>query len=207
MSGIKLYSADLAPSPRRARIFIAEKGITDIETVTLSLPAGDNLTDEFAAKNPLKMVPMLELADGTCLSESNAIFRYLEETHPEPALMGSTPVEKATIEMWHNRVDLNLFYQVIYGFQHSSGFFKDRMTPIAEWGTEACNNVRKFLPILEQQLAAHTYVAGDTFSVADINAICAIDFARVVNIRIEEGEYPAIYAWREAMKARPSYRA
>lgn len=204
---MKLYSAELAPSPRRVRMFIAEKNIEGIDMVTLNLPKGENRSDDFAEKNPMKLVPVLELEDGTCISESNAIFRYLEEIYPQPALMGSTAVEKAIIEMWYNRVDHGFFYQAIFGFQHSSGFFKDRMTPVPEWGAVACQNVKNFLPVLEQQLGQNEYVAGSGFSVADINAICALDFAKAVNVRVEESELPAIYAWRQKIKERKSYTA
>lgn len=201
---MKLYSAPKAPNPRRVLMAMAEKGITDIDVMNVDLTKGDNLSAEFRARNPLCKVPVLELDDGTCLAESAAIIRYLEELCPQPALYGTSPRDKATIEMWDRRVEGGLLLPVGFCFQHSTGFFKDRMTVVPAWGEESLLQAQKFLPLLEQQLQQHPFVAGDHFSVADITALCALEFARVIKLRPGE-EFPAIQRWYAAMQQRPSY--
>ncbi|MAS24111.1 MAG: glutathione S-transferase [Oceanospirillaceae bacterium] len=201
---MKLYSAAKAPNPRRILMFLAEKGITDVEVVNLDLAAGDNLHEDFRAKNPLAKVPVLELDDGTCISECGAIYRYLEELKPEPALLGSDIKEKAIIEMWERRAEISFMSAVGQCFQHSTGFFKDRMTPIAVWGEESGQLARRFLPVLEAQLSNHAYLAGDEFSAADISAFCALEFAKVVGIRPDAEEFPALVSWQQKIKQRPS---
>ncbi|WP_420591461.1 glutathione S-transferase family protein [Bacterioplanoides sp.] len=203
---MKLYDADYAPSPRRVRLFMAEKGLSDVETIKFDLPKGDNLNEEFATKNPLKKVPVLELDDGTCISEAAAIYRYLEETCYGKPLLGETAVEKAMIEMWDRRIEFAFLVPVFQSFQHGSGIFKDRMTPVPEWAGEARNNAAAFFTILEQRLAESTYVAGEEFSAADITAVVTLDFAKVIKLRPGE-EHPNILRWYELMKQRPSYSA
>ncbi|WP_419811142.1 glutathione S-transferase family protein [Bacterioplanoides sp.] len=202
---MKFYDAEYAPSPRRARMFLAEKGITNIEYIKLDLPAGDNLSEDFAAKNPVCKVPVLELDNGTCISEVAAIFRYIEEMYPDNPLLGRTAEEKAVIEMWDRRLEAAFLYPAFNSFQHSTGIFKDRMTPVAEWGVEARNITAKFYPILEAQLSKHTYVAGDNFSAADITAVVTVDFAKVIKLRADE--YPNIQRWHALMMQRPGYAA
>ncbi|MBQ0781436.1 MULTISPECIES: glutathione S-transferase family protein [Thalassolituus] len=203
---MKLYDNNQAPNPRRVRMVLAEKGIPDVEIVPIELGAGGNLTPEFCAKNPFGKVPVLELDDGFCLAETGAICRYLDERFDGGSLFGKTVEDRARIDMWDHRMELGLVISVAMGFQHLSGFFKDRMTPVEAWGKECVGNVLKILPILEKQLSDNTWVAGSEFSIADITAICAIDFARVIKIRIGD-EYPSIQRWHAAMKERPSYTA
>lgn len=197
-----LYDTKTAPTPRRVRIFLAEKGI-EVPTKQIDLQKGENLSPEMRAKNPLGKIPVLELDDGTCISESDAICTYFEALHPEPPLMGSTALEKAQIMQWNRQVEFGLFMQVGMCFQHSTGYFKDRMNPVPEFGKEAGINAAKFLKLLEKRLAASEYIAGDSFTIADITALCAIDFARVVDIRIKP-EYTALTAWYERVSKRPS---
>lgn len=201
---MKLYSNQHAPNPRRVRMLLAEKGITDYAIEELNLGAGDNLKDDFRAMNPIAKVPVLELEDGLCLSETPAICRYLDEAYPLNPLYGSTPKERAIIDMWDHRMEYSLLWPALHAFQHLSGFFNDRMNPVAEWGSDSAENVRKALPVLEQQLSQNEWVAGSKFSVADITALCAIEFARIVKVRVGE-EYPSILRWYAAMKERPSY--
>ncbi len=203
---MKLYSANMAPNPRRSRMALAEKGITGVEVINIDLAGGENLKPEFRERNRLAKVPVLELDDGTCIAETAAIYRYLEEIQPEPNLMGRDAKEKALIEMWDRRLDNALLMPIGHCFQHTTGFFKDRMTPVAAWGEEAGKLAAKFLPILEQQLQKHEFVAGDHFSVADITALCSLEFGKVIQLRITE-DFPAIQRWHAQMKARPSYTA
>lgn len=204
---MKLYSASKAPSPRRVVMLLAEKSLLDqVEIVSLDLAAGDNLRDEFVQQNPMAKVPMLALSSGECLSEAGAINRYLDQCYPEPNLCGVSPLEQAHIDMWDRHVEIGLLYPVGMAFQHGSGFFKDRMTPVPAWGQECARSAVAFLQVLEQQLARYAYVAGERFTVADITALCALDFAKVIQVRIDD-RHPSIQRWYAECQARPSYAA
>ena len=202
---MKLYDNPHAPNPRRVRMVLAEKGMT-YDREELDLGAGDNLKAEFCAKNPFAKVPVLELDDGLCLSETPAICRYLDEVSDEGSLFGTTPKERAIIDMWEHRMESMVLYPALFAFQHITGFFKDRMTPVEDFGKESAKNFMKSLPVLDAQLANNEWIAGSQFSIADITAICAIDFARIVKVRVGD-EYPNIQRWYAAMKERPSYAA
>ena len=202
---MKLYDNPHAPNPRRVRMVLAEKGIA-YDREELDLGAGENLKAEFCAKNPFAKVPVLELDDGLCLSETPAICRYLDEVSDEGSLFGKTPKERAIIDMWEHRMESMVLYPAMFAFQHITGFFKDRMTPVEEFGKESAKNFLKALPVLEAQLENNDWIAGSQFSIADITAVCAIDFARIVKVRVGD-EYPNIQRWYAAMKERPSYAA
>lgn len=202
---MKIYDTHTAPTPRRTRIFLAEKNIP-MEYVQLDLQKGENISPDMRAKNPIGKVPVLELDDGTCIAESVAICRYFEELHPDPPLMGRTPLEKAQIEMWQRQVEMSLFMQIGMCFQHTTGYFKDRMTPVAEYGVEAGKIATKYLKVLDRRLAESKYIAGDNYSIADITALCAIDFARVVKIKIAE-EQTNLQRWYADVSSRPSAKA
>ena len=202
---MKLYSAVKAPNPRRVLMALAEKGISDIAVHNVDLIQGENLREEFRRRNPLAKVPALELDDGTCLAEAAAIIRYLEECYPQPALLGTTALDKAIIDMWDRRIENYFLQPVGFCFQHSLGLFKDRMNVVPAWGEESLLQAQKFLPLLEQQLQQHPFVAGEHFSAADITAVCALEFARVIKLR-PGAEYPAIQRWYAAMQQRPSYQ-
>ncbi|WP_281645724.1 glutathione S-transferase family protein [Parendozoicomonas sp. Alg238-R29] len=203
---MKIYESRTAPNPRRVRMFLAEKGITDIEFIQLDLAGGDNLKPEYLARNPFGKVPWLELEDGTCISETVAICRYFEEMFPEPALMGDTPLQKAQIEMWQRQCEIYFMNQVGMCFQHTTGYFKDRMTPVKEYGVEAGKNAAKFMSRIDAHLADNVYVAGESFSIADVTLLCAVDFARVVQLRITD-EHPNLRRWHELVSARASAQA
>ena len=177
---MKIYETKTAPNPRRVRMFLAEKGI-DVDYVQVDIQKGENLSAEMRAKNPLGKIPILELDDGTCIAETDAICTYFEALQPEPPLMGTTPVEKATISMWQRQVELAFMMQVGMCFQHTTGYFKDRMTPVPEFGKEAGINASKYL-------------------------LCAMDFARVVKIRMKD-EHVNLTRWYEAVSSRASANA
>jgi glutathione S-transferase len=202
---MKIYETKTAPSPRRVRIFLEEKNI-EMEYVQLDIEKAENLSADMRAKNPVGKVPILELDDGTCISEAASICRYFEEIHPEPPLMGSTSLEKAQVDMWQRQVELYLFMQVGMCFQHSTGYFKDRMTPVKEYGEVAGKNAVDFLSVLDKRLAESMFIAGDSFSIADITALCAIDFARVVKIKMGE-QHHNLKRWYQAVSNRPSAKA
>jgi glutathione S-transferase len=203
---MKIFEMKIAPNPRRVRIFLAEKAITEIEFIELDLQKGENLTPEFKQKNPFGKVPVLELEDGTCINETVAICRYFEETYLETPLMGSNPAEKAQIEMWQRWIEFYFLMPTGMCFQHSSGYFKDRMTPIKEWGDECRKHVSEFMHFLNKHLETNTYLIGDIFSIADITALCTIDFNRVNQISISE-EQIHLKRWYKEVSLRPSVKA
>ena len=202
---MKIYDTHTAPTPRRVRIFLAEKNVP-MEYVQLDLQKGENRTPEMRARNPIGKVPVLELDDGTCIGESVAICRYFEELHPETPLMGTTPLEKAQIEMWQRQVEQGLFMAVGMCFQHTTGYFKDRMTPVKEYGVESGKIAKKYLGLLERRLGESEFIAGESFSIADITALCAIDFGRVVDVRIQDDQ-ENLKRWYQAVSSRPSAKA
>jgi len=202
---MKIYETALAPNPRRVRIFLAEKNIP-MEYVEVDIAAGENLQDDYKKKNITTKVPTLELDDGTCIGESVAICRYFEELYPENPLMGETPLEKAQIESWQRRVELHLLFPVAMCFQHLTGYFKDRMKPRKEWGQDNVKLTMDFLATLNDRLAESTYIAGEDFSIADITALCTLDFARVVKIYPQK-EHSHLIRWYELVKSRPSVSA
>ncbi|MFT6086263.1 MAG: glutathione S-transferase [Glaciecola sp.] len=202
---MKIYDTKTAPTPRRVRVFLAEKNIP-MEYVQVDLQKGENLSKEMRAKNPIGKVPILELDDGTCISESDAICQYFEALQPEPRLFGETPLQKAQIAMWSRQVEFYLFMQIGMCFQHTTGYFKDRMNPIKEYGVEAGINASKFLSVLNRRLEHSLFVAGDEFSIADITTMCSIDFGRVVDVRIKE-EHTALQEWYKRVSERPSAKA
>lgn len=202
---MKIYQTHTAPNPRRVRMFLAEKGIS-MEYVELDLAGGENLTAAMREKNVTTKVPFLELDDGTYIGESMAICRYFEETNPEPALLGTTPLQKAQVEMWQRRVEFHFLLPVGMCFQHSTGYFKDRMTPIPAWGEESGKNAVAFLEVLEQHLTDNTYLCGEYFSAADITLLCSIDFARVVKIKLQDS-HPNLKRWYQLVSSRDSAKA
>jgi len=203
---MKIYEMKIAPNPRRVRIFLAEKGISEVEFVEMDLKNGENLTPEFRQKSPLGKVPVLELDDGRCICETVAICRYFEEIQPAPSLMGTTPFDKASIEMWQRWMELYFLLPTGMSFQHSTGYFADRMNPIPEWGEECRSQVLKFLDFMDDHLKDQDYIAGNKFSIADITALCALDFNRVNKIGIAPKQ-KNLKKWYERVCARASINA
>ncbi len=202
---MKLYEMAKAPNPRRVRMFLAEKGLLDkVTRVEIDLAKGENLSTEFCHKNPMKKVPVLELDDGTCISETTAICRYFEEHYPDsPKLLGNNANEKAIIEQWTRWVDFYLFLPIGMGFQHTTDYFKHRMNPIKEWGESNIKAPTEFFDFLNQHLQDKDYIAFGRLTAADINAFCSVDFGKVVNLRVTDA-YPNLKQWYERMKALPS---
>lgn len=202
---MKIYETKTAPNARRVRIFLAEKKI-DIEYIQIDLKSGENLSEDYRSKNPLAKVPMLELDDGTIISESIAICRYFEAIQPTPCLTGQTALEQANIEMWQRRAELAFLFPVAMAFQHCSGYFSDRMTPRKEWGEDNIKMAYSFLKLLNTHLKSNTYLAGESFSIADITMLSTLDFARVVDIRLNE-KHENIQRWYNLVSSRPSAKA
>ena len=202
---MKLYEAPLAPNPRRVKIFLAEKGI-ELESVSLDLQAGENIADGFLVKNMFGKVPVLELDDGTCISESVAICRYFEETNPDPPLFGSTIIEKAMVEMWQRRVELYLTLPVSAAFRNLTGFYKDREKVVKEWGEVSFESAETVYGLFDKHLENHRYFVGDTFTIADITGFCTIDFAKFIQLEIKEDQ-KNLSRWYEEVAGRPSAQA
>lgn len=199
---MKLYDSQGAPNPRRARIFIAEKGLT-IPTVQVDIGNLATRTPEFLAINPLGRVPVLELDDGSNIAESLAICRYLESLHPKPALFGCSPDETAHVEMWVHRVEFNLVQNVFGCFQNTHDYMKERMTQIPAYGELCRERAVEFCSLLDDQLGRGQYIAGDRYSMADISAQMALDFGKVVKIR-PGNEQTNLLRWQQEVSARPS---
>lgn len=202
---MKIYDTKTAPSPRRVRIFLAEKNIP-MKYVQVDLQNGENISPQMRQKNPIGKIPILELEDGTCISEGASICLYFEQLYPDINLLGKNALEKANIDMWHRQVELYFFGQVGMCFQHTTGYFKDRMTPVKEYGDVAGKNAIDFLKVLEKRLSESEFIAADRFTIADITAMCAIDFARVVNIKLTD-EQTNLKRWYNAVSSRPSAKA
>jgi glutathione S-transferase len=202
---MKLYDSKMAPNPRRVRIFLAEKGI-EVPTVQVDLGKAETRSAEFLARNPMGGVPVLELDDGTQIAESVAICRYFEETHPTPPLFGTDAKDRALVEMWQRRMELELFRSVTGCFQNTHAFFKGRIEQVPAYGEVCRTTGRKRLAWLDGELANRSFVAGERYTIADITALVAIDFGRVVDIRIAP-EHAHLQRWYDAVSARPSAKA
>ena len=174
---MKFYDCSTAPSPRRVRIFLAEKGI-ELDTVQVDLRNGEQFSVEFRERNPDCAVPVLELDDGTCISEVFAICQYLEDRHPEPQLFGRTPEERALVLMWYTKIEQQGLIGVMEAFRNFSKGFKGRALAgpddyeqIPELAERGRLRVQRFMTRLDEQLEGHEFVVADYFSVADITAL------------------------------------
>ena len=203
---MKLYDLPASPNTRRVRIFIAEKNI-EIEMVPIDMMSGENKTEEYLAKNPLGRMPLLELDDGTCIAESIAICRYLENEFPDPPLFGTTSLEKAMIEMWQRRMEFQFLNPLIDIFRNTHEMWKDRIVQIPQVAEIASEGVKEQMVWLNQELEGKEYIAGDGYSVADITAQCAFVMGKAaVGIRIPE-DLSNLDAWWSRVTSRPTARA
>ncbi|HUO55179.1 MAG TPA: glutathione S-transferase [Rhodoblastus sp.] len=203
---MKLYDSPVAPNPRRVRIFLAEKGIA-VPTETVDLARLEQKDPGFAAINPLQRIPVLVLDSGEILSESVAICRYFEELQPEPPLFGRDPLEKARVEMWQRRAELEFFFPIALAFRHSHPAMVEMEKPQIPQLVEL-NRPRAiaFARFLDSELANRPFLAGDAFSIADITALVAADFARPARVAFPD-ELTHFARWRAEVSARPSAKA
>ena len=211
---MKLYDSKLAPNPRRVRIFMAEKGIT-CDNEQVDIVAGENLSEEFLSINPRGILPTLVLDDGTVIDESVAICRYLEETQPEPALMGRDPVSKAHIEARQRHMEFDGLIGASEAFRNSFPGFAKRAVAGTTATVEAIPaladrgkaSVGRFYAALDEDLGKSQFVAGDAFSIADITALCVVDFAAgAARVPIPD-ECENLKRWHAEVSARPSAQA
>lgn len=202
---MKLYDLPAGMNPRRVRIFLAEKGV-ELPMVAVDMMKGENQTPEFLAMNPLGTMPVLALDDGSILSESIAICRYFEERHPEPNLFGADTEERATIEMWNRRVELELLKPLSDQFRHLSPFWEGRLTQIPEYGEQARAKTFETMAWFDRELADRDYLAGDRYTVADISAQCALLLGKNTGARIPEN-LANLNRWWDSVSSRPTARA
>lgn len=203
---MKLYTSAKAPNPRRVAMFIAEKGITGIETELIDLGALQNRSPEFLALNPFGRVPALQLDDGRVLSETRAICTYLEGAYPEPNLMGDGYDDRAFIEMADRRVELHLFAGIANCVRHTHpGLAVLEQPQFAEFGASQGEKMRTTARWLDGVLATQPYVAGQRLTIADITAFCALEFARgLMKFRPAAESMRHLQAWRDRIAERPS---
>lgn len=206
---ITLFDYRMAPSPRRARIFLAEKGIAH-ETVQIDMREGEQLSIAYRAVNPDCTVPALRLDDGYILTDNAAIAAWAEASYPDPPLLGSTALEKAEIASWNAKIEQAGLMAVAEALRNSNPAMKDRALPgphdypqIPELAQRGLARLHHFMDMFNTHMDGRIFVASDAFSLADITAAVTIDFAKVVGIKLGP-DHPHITAWRQRMNKRPS---
>jgi glutathione S-transferase len=203
---MKLYDSDWAPNPRRVHIFLAEKSVS-VERVHVDLKAGAHMGSDFSRINPLHRVPVLELDDGTMISESVAICRYFEETVPEPPLFGRNAREIALVEMWNRRIEHHFLNSVAAAFRHlHPGMAKSENPQVKEWGEANKPKAMESLRFLDEEIGAKPFMVGDHYSIADITLLVAFDFMKVARLQCPQ-ECRNILRWHADVSARPSAAA
>jgi len=209
---LTLYDCATAPSPRRARILLAEKGVT-VERIEVDLRSGEQMGEAYRAINPMCTVPALRTEDGLMLTDNAGIAAYVEARFPDPPLFGVTPTQKATIASWHWRAEFEGLMAVAEALRNGSPAMANRALPgpldfaqIPELAERGKARIAAFFDTLERQLADHAFVAGADFSIADITAVVAVDFARIVKVKPGD-HHPNLLRWRETLAQRPSMSA
>jgi glutathione S-transferase len=204
---MKLYDSHRAPNPRRVRWVMAEKGVEDVEIVPIDIMAGEHRTPDYRARVGVPHVPALELDDGTCISESVAICRYLEALYPEPNLFGRDPREQAIVEMWTRRCEFYLANPIMLSVRHShpalAALEATQLPQLAEFNKAAAE---RYMKSLDRHLAEHEFIALDRFTIADIVAVVGLDFARLIKYRPPE-DLANLARWLDACRARPAAKA
>jgi hypothetical protein len=200
---MKLYTSHRAPNPRRVRWVMAEKGIEDVEVIEVDILTGEHKAPEYRTRVGVPHVPALELDDGTTVSESVAICRYLEALYPEPNLFGTDAREQAVIEMWTRRCEFYLANPLMLSVRHShpalAALEAVQIPQLAEYNRVAAE---KFMKTLDLRLADHAFIASDRFTIADIVAVVGLDFARMIKYRPPE-ELTHLARWLADCRARP----
>ena len=203
---MKFYTSSRTPNPRRVAMFMAEKGLADVEQVQIDLGTGQHRSAGFLEINPFGRVPVLELDDGRLLSETRAICSWLEGYVPEPNLMGEGYDERAFIEMTDRRVELHLFFGIANCVRHTHpGLAMLEQPQFADFGASQGEKMRETARWLDRSLADQPFVAGQRFTIADITAFCALEFARgLMKFRPSAEGMPHLQAWRDRIAERPS---
>ena len=203
---MKLYDGGRAPNPRRTRIFLAEKNI-QLPMEQVDLGAMQHRSPAYAAVNPLMRVPALVLDDGMVITESIAICRYFEALQPDPPLFGRGALQIAQIEMWNRRLELHFFFPVSHVFRNSHPAMKEMEVPqVPAWAEANKPRVMDFLALLDRELGARCYIAGEHYSVADITGMIAVDFMKPAKLAMPDG-LNNLKRWHEGVSSRPSAKA
>ena len=203
---MKLYNSNFAPSPRRVRVFLSEKGLS-IPRVDVDLAKLEHKTSAFSTVNPFQLIPALELDDGTVIGKSIAICRYVEELRPEPNLFGATPLERATVEMWQRRVEWHLLLPIAQVFRHTHPHMAKMEDPqIADWAAANRPRVLRNMIIFDNVLRDRLFIAGERFTIADITGLVALDFTKPARIAIPP-ELMNLTRWHKSLRSRPSASA
>ena len=202
---LKLYTSAFAPSPRRVRMFAAEKSIP-LEYIDISIADGANRATGFLEVNPLGETPVLEREDGSRATESLAICRWLEELHPIPDLFGRDADERLAVNRWIDRLMFRMYVPTTEVFRHTHAFWAGRIEQVPAFGELQRKAVRAEWQDLDAALASRAFVARDSFSMADVVAFTTIDFAKVIGMRVSS-DLPALQRWYDAARARPSAQA
>lgn len=211
---MKLFEASWAPSPRRVKIYLAEKGI-EVERVAVDLRSGEHLEAGFIAVNPQRQLPVLQLDDGTLIDDSHGICRYFEALHPDPPLFGRTPGEIGVIESWLRRIDHDCFQAAVLALRNRSPAFADRAVS-GQWPAIAQipDLIERgrcmwsaFADVLDRHLDGRAFIATDRFTIADIMALVAIDFGIATKLPDPREGRAALAGWHAAISARPSASA
>ncbi|MET0272218.1 MAG: glutathione S-transferase family protein [Phenylobacterium sp.] len=201
-----LYGApNPAPNPRRVRIFLAEKGIALPETL-VDMRKREHKSPEFRAKNSMGQLPTLELDNGTCISETVAICRYFDETNPEPRLFGTTPIEKAMVDMWVRRTEFTVMMPVGQFWRHAHPYTAALLTQFKDFGESNRETYKGAQKWLDRELADRPFVAGEAYSMADICLLTTVDFANWIGLPIED-DFADLKGWHARVSARPSANA
>jgi len=202
---MKLYDSNIAPNPKKVRVYLKEKDL-ELPVVPVDLLKGENRTPEFLTKNPLGGLPVLELDDGTHLTESLAIIEYLEDLHPNPPMIGTTPLERARVRELERICELGVLGSIATIFQNTSPFFAGRVKQTAEAADNARLRLGNALRVLDARLAQHTFVAGPRPTIADCTLLAALEFSVVGQIPIDPA-LTHVHRWWQVMKTRPSAAA
>jgi len=203
---MKFYNS-IGPNPRVVRMFMAEKGIS-IPSEDVDLMKGDNRREPYLKKNSAGQMPALELDNGHCVTEITAICEYLEDTNPNPPLIGANPEEKAETRKWTRRVDLNICEPMANGFRFSQGLplFKDRIVTVPEAADGLKRIAQDRLKWLDGEMAGKDWICGKRFTLADVLLFCFLDFGNQVGQPLDDAN-ANIAAWFQRVKARPSAKA
>ncbi len=202
-----LYVSPRAPNPRRVLMFLAEKGV-QLPLQNVDLNAQEHKSAAFRAKSPLARIPALELDDGRVLTETRAICTYLEGLHPEPNLMGVDATERAFIEMADRRVEWYFMLPIGNCIRHTHpGLAPLEQPQFPDFGRSQGEKLRETAAWLDAELQRQPWIAGERFTIADITAFCALEFAKLMRFSAGSEGFAALQAWRDRVAARPSAQA
>jgi glutathione S-transferase len=202
---MKLYDFAGAPNPKKVRVYLAEKGI-NVATEQVNIVTGENRTPEFLKKNPLGGLPVLELDDGSYLTESLAIMEYFEDLHPSPPMIGTSPLERGRVRELERIADLGVLLRVATIFQNTHPFMAARLKQSADAADNARNQLATFLKVIDRRVGTHPFVAGEKPSIADCTLLAALDFAEFAQVQIDPG-CANVARWYSGFKRRPSAQA